>query len=132
MVLPIQIDKESGVPVYVQLTERIRLLMREGVLTAGDPLPTVRGLAVALGINANTVARVYHELATENLLRLERGRGTFVDEGVGGPMLQRDFMALESEALELVDLAKDAGMTANELCQFIETRWRKESSDVSR
>lgn len=130
MQLPIEIDKTNGIPVYVQLTERIRLLMREGVLTAGDPLPTVRSLAVDLGINANTVARVYRDLKASNLLRLERGRGTFVAEDAGEPMPERDFMMLESNVLDLIDLAMEAGMTATELCQFVETRWKKESSDV--
>ncbi len=136
MALPIQIDKENGVPVYVQLSERIRLLIREGVLGIGDPMPTVRSLAVDLGINANTVSRVYHELATNDLLRAERGRGTFVADDASGPMLKQDFIMLEREVLDLVRSAKEAGMTAKELCQFVETRWKKEPSkefrDVSR
>ncbi len=132
MALPIQIDKQSGVPVYVQLAERIRLLMREGVLAAGDPLPTVRSLAVALGVNANTVARVYHDLAADELLRLERGRGTFVNDGADEAMGESDFAALEREVLALIDSAQEAGMRPNELCQFIDTRWEKESADVAR
>ncbi|HKZ26128.1 MAG TPA: GntR family transcriptional regulator [Acidimicrobiia bacterium] len=136
MALPIQIDKQNGVPVYIQLTEQIRLLIREGVLKTGAPMPTVRSLAVDLGINANTVARVYHELATNDLLRTERGRGTFVAEDAGEPMHKQDFLMLEREVLDLVRSAKEAGMTAKEVCQFVETRWKressKESSDVSR
>lgn len=132
MALPIQIDKRNGIPVYLQLTERIRLLIREGVLKAGDALPTVRSLAVDLGINANTVARVYRDLEAANLLRLERGRGTFVAEDAGVPMPERDFMMLEREVLDLVSSAKVAGMTAKELCQFVETRWEKEPADVQR
>jgi len=131
MALPIQIDKQNGVPVYVQLTERIRLLIREGVLKTGDPMPTVRSLAVELGINANTVARVYHELATNDLLRAERGRGTFVADEASKPMPKKDFMILEREVLDLVRSAKEAGMTAKELCQFVDTRWKKESSKES-
>ena len=46
------IDRASPLPVYVQLAEQIRLLVRRGALSQGDSLPTVRELAVALGINA--------------------------------------------------------------------------------
>jgi len=129
--LPIVVDKDNGIPVYVQLEERIRLLIREGVLKEGDPLPTVRALAVDLGINANTVAKVYRDLAAGNYLRLERGKGTFVDEAAGGPMPKHDFELLERQVLGLIQSAKGARMTAQELCQFIETRWTKEASDVS-
>jgi len=132
MALPIQIDKQNGIPVYVQLTERIRLLIREGVLKTGDPMPTVRSLAVDLGINANTVSRVYHELATSDLLRSERGRGTFVADDASEPMPEQDFMMLEREVLDLVQSAKEVGMTAKELGQFVETRWKKELSKESR
>ena len=75
---PLQDRSRSPLPVYVQLAEQIRLLVRRGALTAGDPLPTVRELAVALSLNANTVTRVYRDLQQEGLLRLERGLGTFV------------------------------------------------------
>ncbi len=125
--LPVEVDKHDGIPVYLQLAERIRLLIREGVLKPGDPLPTVRSLAVDLGINANTVARVYRDLEASNLLRLERGKGTFVDQNAAAPMPEHDFMMLEREVLDLVSSAKKAGMTAKELCQFVETRWKKES-----
>ena len=55
-----QIDRASPLPVYVQLAEQIRLLIHRGALGPGDPLPTVRELAVALdvaheGIRVNAV-----------------------------------------------------------------------------
>lgn len=121
----IQIDKTAGLPVYLQLAERIRLLVREGELRIGDPMPTVRGLAVELGVNANTVARVYRELQSEGLLRLERGVGTFVAEGAGAPMKRADLRAIEKAADKIIDLAHGAGMNAFELSQFIETRWKE-------
>ena len=47
-------------------------------LRPGDQLPTVRELAVALRINANTVARVYTHLERSGALETRRGVGTFV------------------------------------------------------
>ncbi len=84
---PIQIDKRSGIPVYVQFGEQIRLHIKRGFLKVGDALPTVRSLAVELGINANTVARVFRDLQTEGVLRLERGVGSFVAETADLPVL---------------------------------------------
>ena len=118
-------------PVYLQLGERIRLLIHEGALRVGDGLPTVRALAVHLGVNANTVARVYRELQRERLLRLERGVGTFVADGAGRPVSKQKFQRLEKKTGELIRLAAGAGLTASELAQFVETRW-KEHDDVSK
>ncbi len=123
--LPITVDKSSGIPVYIQLGERIRLLIRQGLLHAGDPLPTVRELAVEVGINANTVARVYRELQADGVLRLERGVGTSVAEQRDGTPDADDFRQMEQKALELIRLAKEAGMRCGELSQLIEARWQE-------
>ena len=125
MVLPIRLDKVNGIPIYIQLGEQIRLLIRQGVLKNGDAMPTARALAVQLQINANTVARVYRELQAERLLRLRRGIGTFVAESAGQPLPTRDFKELEKKANELIRISKKAGMTATELSQFIVTRWKE-------
>ncbi len=132
MTLAVEIEKESAVPLYAQLSEQIRLLLRRGVLAPGDPMPTVRALAVELGINANTVARVYRDLQREGLLKLERGVGTFVAEAAQGrAMGERDFREIQEKATELVGLARRAGLRAGELTQLIETQW-KEKTDVQR
>jgi GntR family transcriptional regulator len=123
--LPITVDKRSGIPVYIQLGERIRLLVRQGWLHAGDALPTVRELAVELGINANTVARVYRELQSAGVLRLERGVGTSVAETRDGAAAPEVFRELEGKALELIRLAQEAGMRCGELSQLIEARWQE-------
>ena len=65
------IDRTRPTPVYVQLQEQIRLLVHRGVLEPGDLMPTVRSLAVELGVNANTVTRVYRELQSQGVLRQE-------------------------------------------------------------
>jgi|WetSurMetagenome_2_1015567.scaffolds.fasta_scaffold642208_1 GntR family transcriptional regulator len=123
--LPITVDKQSGIPVYIQLGERIRLLIRQGRLHPGDPLPTVRELAVELGINANTVARVYRELQADGVLRVERGVGTSVAQTGEGTPEAEDFHRLEGKALELIELARQAGMRCGELSQLIEARWQE-------
>ena len=132
MELAVTIEKGSAVPIYAQLSEQIRLLIHRGALAAGDSMPTVRSLAVELGINANTVARVYRDLQRDGLLRLERGVGTFVAEREGGSaMAESDFRSIKDKASELIDLGKSAGLRVGELTQLVETLW-KEKSDVAR
>jgi len=125
MDLTISIDKSSGVPIYVQLAERIRFLVRSGELDAGQAMPTVRQLAVQLGVNANTVARVYRDLQVDGLLRLERGVGTFVNQINATQARMSDLKLLDRKVTELIRLGRRIGMAAAEMSQFIETRWQE-------
>ena len=120
------IDRTSPLPVYVQLAEQIRLHVRRGALNAGDPLPTVRELAVSLGINANTVTRVYRDLQQEGVLRLERGLGTFVQRQQREPTLvDRDYQRIVKRTRELVELCRESGLTARELAQLVDGLWKE-------
>lgn len=74
-----RLDPRSGVPMYLQLKEQIKMAVAGGVLKMGDRLPPVRELAAELNVNPNTIARAYSELEKEGLLRLEQGRGTFIN-----------------------------------------------------
>ena len=122
-----QIDRASPLPVYVQLAEQIRLLIRRGALGPGDPLPTVRELAVALGVNANTVTRVYRDLQQEGLLRLERGLGTSVapQQQREPTLANRDYQRIAKRTRELVVLCRESGLTARELAQLVEGIWKE-------
>lgn len=124
------IDRASATPVYVQLGEQIRLLIHRGVLQRGDPMPTVRALAVELGINANTVTRVYRDLQQQGLLRLERGIGTFVDKPSDSATLgARDFERITHRAKALVTLCHEVGLSRRELGQLIDSTWKETSHE---
>lgn len=89
-------------------------------------MPAVRGLAVELGINANTVSRVYHDLQQQGLLRLERGVGTFVDRPRSEPTLaDRDYQRIIRRTRNPVALAREAELTTRELCQLVESTWKE-------
>ena len=130
MSLPVQLNKENGIPLYVQLEEQIRLLAHRGELKAGDLMPTVRELAVQLEINSNTIARVYRDLQQAGLLTLRRGVGTFVSrESQIEPLSRRDLKTLEKQADALIATGLRMQLTPVELLQLIETRW-KENADA--
>ena len=48
------------------------------MLKEGDKVPSVRELAAKLAVNQNTVLKVYNELCRQNVLKIERGDGTYV------------------------------------------------------
>jgi GntR family transcriptional regulator len=74
------VNPRDATPLHAQLERSIRVAIASRRLRAGDQLPTVRQLAVALRINANTVAKVYTHLERSGTLQTRRGVGTFVVE----------------------------------------------------
>jgi GntR family transcriptional regulator len=68
----------SGVPIYLQLMERVKHAVETGALRPGEQLPGIRPLAEELVINPNTVAKAYRELEHEGVIELRHGAGAFV------------------------------------------------------
>jgi len=66
------------VPIYRQIIDQIRYQVTTGVLKEGDKVPSVRELAAKLAVNQNTILKVYNELCRQNVLKIERGDGTYV------------------------------------------------------
>lgn len=87
----IEVDVASPVPIYEQIIDRVRRLVRDGKLAVGALLPSVRQLATDLEINPNTVARAYSMLEREGILETARRRGTQV--AAAAPRLAKDAMA---------------------------------------
>ena len=48
--------------IYEEIKETVERYISLGVLKDGERLPSVRNLALKLGVNPNTVARAYYEL----------------------------------------------------------------------
>jgi GntR family transcriptional regulator len=74
----IRIDLASPVPAYRQIASALRPLLVAGAFPVGEPLPTVRQLAVQLDVHHNTVAEAYRLLADEGWLALRRRHGAIV------------------------------------------------------
>ena len=65
-------------PIYRQIIDQIRYQVVTGRLKEGDKVPSVRELAARLAVNQNTILKVYNELCRQNVLKIERGDGTYV------------------------------------------------------
>ena len=78
--LPLQLQGESHVPLYVQIRDQLRAMVHSGELRPGDRIPASRELAQHLGVHRTTVANAYAELESEGLIQGHVGRGTFIRE----------------------------------------------------
>ncbi|MGD0965210.1 MAG: PLP-dependent aminotransferase family protein [Candidatus Acidiferrales bacterium] len=76
--LPLHLQPESHIPLYVQLRDQLRALVHSGELRSGDRIPASRELAGHLGVHRTTVAAAYAELESEGLIQGHVGRGTFI------------------------------------------------------
>jgi GntR family transcriptional regulator len=76
----LRIDLGSSVPVYEQIANGLRAELVLHPLKPGTKLPTVRTLAMRLGVHHNTVAEAYRQLATEGWLELKRHHGAIIRE----------------------------------------------------
>ena len=80
MTMNLEIDFRSGIPIYLQVVERIKERLAAGLLKPGDQLPTVRSLALDLRVNFNTIARAYRIMDEAGIISTQQGRGTYILE----------------------------------------------------
>ena len=82
--LPLQVQAQSHVPLYVQIRDQLRAMVHTGELRPGDRIPASRELAHSLGVHRTTVANAYAELESEGLIQGHVGRGTFIRHDTPG------------------------------------------------
>ncbi len=78
--LPLHLQPESHIPLYIQLRDQLRSLVHAGDLRPGDRIPASRELAQTLGVHRTTVANAYAELESEGLIQ-----GGRIDPGARRP-----------------------------------------------
>jgi GntR family transcriptional regulator len=76
----IQIATGDPRPIFKQIVDQVRLKIATGELVPGSKLPSVRGLAMQLRVNVNTVAKAYNELTAEGVIESQKGVGVFLRE----------------------------------------------------
>lgn len=76
------IDRGGGVTIWRQLASRLEDEITEGRLEANDRLPTEAALARQFNVNRHTVRRAIGALTEQGLVRVEQGRGAFVEDVV--------------------------------------------------
>lgn len=108
------LDRDSGMPAYLQIAGQVREAIRFGSLRAGDRLPTVREVAATSGLNPNTVLRAYRDLAADGVLEMRQGLGTFV---AAAPAATDPHLLLRwrRRVERLVGQALDAGLTPDDV-----------------
>jgi len=91
----IQIEPQSDVPIYEQVTRQIIEGIARGEMKPGDTLPSVRNLAADLGVNMHTVNKSYHELEEKGIITIRAKSGAIIRS--------EEERALTPEQLQLIE-----------------------------
>ncbi|MCA1780215.1 MAG: GntR family transcriptional regulator [Xanthomonadaceae bacterium] len=81
---------DDNQPIYWQLRDRTVSAILDGTLKEGDPLPSVRNVAVDFQINPLTVSKAYQSLVEDELVEKRRGVGMFVVDGARARLMESE------------------------------------------
>jgi GntR family transcriptional regulator len=113
----------DGQPIYRQLRDRVVALILDGVLTEGDPLPSVRTVAAEHRVNPLTVLKGYQQLVDEQLVETRRGLGMFVRPGAPQLLLEAERQRFLSEQWPRIHTTiQRLGLTPEELLEAAASR----------
>lgn len=115
------IDFLPNKPIYQQLIERITGDIIRGTLKPGEKLLSVREYAVQVGVNANTMQRVFKELEQMEITETRRGQGSFVTENENKIMEIRQAMK-EDLMNSFLQSVEALGFTADEMIVYLQER----------
>ena len=79
----IKINTKSETPIYLQLRNEVVKGIGKGEFEIGESLPTVRQMAMELGVNTMTVSKAYQLLKAEGFIETDRRKGTVVCKFAG-------------------------------------------------
>lgn len=112
----LKLEPESEIPIYLQLRQQIINGVAQGTLKPGDTLPSVRQMAVDLGINLHTVNKAYALLQNEGFVKIYGRKGVVI---AGKPGYDSDFINELEHKIERIYLeAKGRGMTGSQFCEL--------------
>lgn len=74
--------------IYLQIADQICVRILQSEWQVGERIPSIRELAIELGVNPNTVTKSYQTLLDKNVINNQRGRGYFVNEQAQATILK--------------------------------------------
>ncbi len=114
------INSSSMVPIYEQITDQIKTLIRGGELKENDNLPSVRALSKELRISALTVKKAYDSLEEEGFAVTVHGKGTYIAAVNPGLLLEEQKKELEADLELAVQKGRRYGISDEDIRSLFE------------
>jgi GntR family transcriptional regulator len=108
------ISQSDKRPMYLQIMEQIKQRILVGDWKEGQPIPSIRQLAVDLEVSVITVKRAYLELEREGVIVTQQGKGSYVasNPGLGARLREQE---LEQHLQQATRIAALMGIRPKEL-----------------
>ncbi|MEM7124490.1 MAG: phosphonate metabolism transcriptional regulator PhnF [Pseudomonadota bacterium] len=137
-------ERGSGVAMWRQIEDRMKEDIVSGNWKPGDRLPTESELAERFGVNRHTLRRALSALRDDGLVRIEQGRGTFVQDDVidyavrrrtrfsenisnlgrqpSGEVVRAETVAADTQAASALEIRRGQKVVLLELLSFVDGR----------
>ena len=118
--MKIIINSSLMVPIYEQIVDQIKLLIRNGELKENDILPSVRILSKELKISALTVKKAYDSLENEGFTKTVHGKGTYVAAVNTELLLEEQKKEVEADLELAIQKGRRCGLSDEEIRSLVE------------
>lgn len=118
--MKIIINNSCMVPIYEQIVDQIKSLIRRGELKENDILPSVRSLSRELKISALTVKKAYDSLEGQGFTVTVHGKGTYVAVANRELLLEEQRKELEADLEQAIQKGRRYGISDEEIRSLFE------------
>lgn len=118
--MKIIINASLMVPIYEQIVDQIKMLIRNGELKENDNLPSVRTLSKELKISALTVKKAYDNLENEGFTITVHGKGTYVAATNTELLLEEQKKELEADLEQAIQKGRRCGISDEDIKSLFE------------
>ena len=118
--MKIIINTSLMVPIYEQIIDQIKMLIRNGELKENDSLPSVRTLSKELKISALTVKKAYDNLESEGFTVTVHGKGTYVAAVNTELLLEEQKKELEADLEQAIQKGRRCGISDEDIKSLFE------------
>lgn len=113
--MQIIINTTIMIPIYEQIVDQIKTLIRGGELKENDKLPSVRTLSRELKISALTVKKAYDCLEDEGFTVTVHGKGSYVAATNTELLLEEQKKEVETELEQAIYKGRRLGISDDEM-----------------
>ena len=118
--MKIIINTSSMVPIYEQIIDQIKTMIRKGDLKQNDQLPSVRALSKELKISALTVKKAYDELEKEGFTVTIHGKGSYVTAANTELMMEEQRKEVEQDLEQAILKGRRYGISDEDIKTLFE------------